>query len=1144
MSEPADDAGMGPRTDSPLPRRSVPRERRSPVGPAAADASTHARPPDVGILRSKVQPPLLRAETLERRRLLDWLADHASSRLVVVAAEAGFGKTTLLADFGRRSSGLCFWFRVEAYDRDWLSFIAHLHAAVREVDESFGQSTEALLMQAASLAPSLDVVLSAFLADLSLLQASPLHFLLDDFHLVEDSDEVRQIMRRLLETAPQSVRFIVAARARPGLPVGRLASQGRLAELGTDDLRFTRPEVETLFRSTFGQSLEDEVIDVIEDRTEGWAASLQLVSTSIATRSPSEARDFIRHLSGAVGPIYDFLAEEVLAGLPPLTGRVLLHASLLDEVAPELVAAAMSVATPVTEGDVRDAIQEAEALGLLGRSTRSRGTRRLHPLLKDFLAHQLGVSAETQDVAKMRIAIARAAEPTDWLTAARQYAAAPEPDEALRVLSEAASTVLGTGSWAVVSDLVAGMPPAAIPPGVAVVRARALAANGSPAGALELLNTLPPSLPEPDRLLVGLARASALHMLGLQDALAREVALLSSLPSDQSPNSSLVRAWDRMLAAYRGGAIGAARDALLRHAAETSAAGLDYHSGISLYNAAVASLAQSDYGAAKGSASEALEKLSRSGAGGELLPAVEVALAIAELEAGDWEEGLVLLDRAVHSPQASPDVFVGCAYVAAVSGNGDQAWLLLDRFVRAQSGRPVAVGINSLDLYARVVLLLAEGKFGEARSLCSQLLSDTSPDLDGIARRACVIAQTSFLTDHGDASSDVREAAQMVDRQQAWRWGYRLRILEAALDGDANALRRWTAEAAATCRLGLLEMADVVAASMHLMLPLEEPVARSIASFPRRWLTAIDRQLDRGWHPAALASAQVLSEYGTLEHARRLHVFEKAHVKSARGRGLGRRLAQRVSPTLRIHDLGRTTCEIGGRLVLISEARRKASALLLFLVTKPTQTAAREQVMEQLWPTSSPSSAANSLHQTLYFLRREIDPWYEEGASADYVPMGSEVLFLNPSLVHVDSVSFLRQANEALGGDGLADGGAQLVRLYDGPFAPEFEYEEWAEDWRSHVHATFLRLAHNTSTALVAQGRFSQAVEVLNRAVELDQDAHDLHAQLIRALHAAGARDAAAERYRRWALRARRDLDADPPSLDELLDGSGLDHLG
>jgi len=94
---------------------------------------------------SKVQPPPLRDETLARDRLLDWLAVKVHHRVILVLADAGYGKTTLLADFSRRTRIRTLWYRLDHEDRDWISFLSHLVAAGREHDPGFAPKTAALL---------------------------------------------------------------------------------------------------------------------------------------------------------------------------------------------------------------------------------------------------------------------------------------------------------------------------------------------------------------------------------------------------------------------------------------------------------------------------------------------------------------------------------------------------------------------------------------------------------------------------------------------------------------------------------------------------------------------------------------------------------------------------------------------------------------------------------------------------------------------------------------------------------------------------------------------------------------------------------------------------------------------------------------
>src|SRR5437867_2207561 len=111
---------------------------------------------------SKVQAPPLREETLARDRLLEWLSVKIHRRAILLIAEAGYGKTTLLADFSRRTRLRVLWFRLDRGDRDWVGFVAYLVAAVRVHVPDFAPSTSALLRETATASPSLDTVLDTF----------------------------------------------------------------------------------------------------------------------------------------------------------------------------------------------------------------------------------------------------------------------------------------------------------------------------------------------------------------------------------------------------------------------------------------------------------------------------------------------------------------------------------------------------------------------------------------------------------------------------------------------------------------------------------------------------------------------------------------------------------------------------------------------------------------------------------------------------------------------------------------------------------------------------------------------------------------------------------------------------------------------
>ena len=132
---------------------------------AAAPASGAHRDDVSGfpVQYAKVQPPPLREDTLARHRLLDWLAGKIHHRVILVLADAGYGKTTLLADFSRRTRLRTLWYRLDEDDRDWISVLNHLVAAGREADPSFAPNTASMLADTSLTGPTRDAVIEVFI---------------------------------------------------------------------------------------------------------------------------------------------------------------------------------------------------------------------------------------------------------------------------------------------------------------------------------------------------------------------------------------------------------------------------------------------------------------------------------------------------------------------------------------------------------------------------------------------------------------------------------------------------------------------------------------------------------------------------------------------------------------------------------------------------------------------------------------------------------------------------------------------------------------------------------------------------------------------------------------------------------------------
>ena len=286
----------------------------------------------MAVLHAKLRAPAGRREFVPRPRLVEQLpvVAHRMPRVVLVAAPAGFGKTTLLtqwlahaAEHGMRIA----WLSLDASDSQPQEFLAHLVAALQAVDTEVGSDAAALVGQPDP--PIADAVVS-LINDLDVL-AGPTIVVLDDYHLA-DGAGTHDALRTLVEHLPAQVTIAVSTREDPPLPLARLRAGGDLVEVRAADLRFTPAEAASLLAQVTGSALPKEAAAAIETRTEGWAAGLQLAGLAArGYHARGEVDEFVEAFTGSHRFVIDYLVDEVMTGLTGPVREFLLATSILDE---------------------------------------------------------------------------------------------------------------------------------------------------------------------------------------------------------------------------------------------------------------------------------------------------------------------------------------------------------------------------------------------------------------------------------------------------------------------------------------------------------------------------------------------------------------------------------------------------------------------------------------------------------------------------------------------------------------------------------------------------------------------------------------------------------------------------------------------
>jgi LuxR family transcriptional regulator, maltose regulon positive regulatory protein len=278
------------------------------------------------LLETKLHVPRWRRNLVARSRLSERLSRGTESALTLVSAPAGFGKTTLLAEWlavvaadGRSVA----WLSLDQRDNDPALFWTYVVAALN-TGAPGGSAAALSLLQPPE--PPNEAGLVALLNDLDAI-ANDVVLVLDDYHVI-DARDVQDGMAFLLEHLPPQIHLVIASRTDPPLPLARLRGRGELAEIRAADLRFTPSEAAAYLNEVMGLVLTAADVAALERRTEGWIAALQLAALSMQGREDTAA--FIDGFAGDDRYIVDFLAEEVLQRQPEHVQHFLLQTSILD----------------------------------------------------------------------------------------------------------------------------------------------------------------------------------------------------------------------------------------------------------------------------------------------------------------------------------------------------------------------------------------------------------------------------------------------------------------------------------------------------------------------------------------------------------------------------------------------------------------------------------------------------------------------------------------------------------------------------------------------------------------------------------------------------------------------------------------------
>jgi LuxR family maltose regulon positive regulatory protein len=275
----------------------------------------------IPILTTKLNKPQLPDCLISRESLLkecDWAS------VILLSAQAGSGKSTVVSAWLSKKNKAYCWYALDDWDNDLMQFFAYLIAGIKTIDTLASETLKRLLDAFQSI--GFEAFLRALINQLHTIK-SPYILILDDYHVIRN-DQIHQVIRTMLEHFPPTMQLVLITREDPPFPLAKMRATKKLMELRISQLRFTEEEVKAYFSQQLHISLEDEQIQHLITRTEGWIAGIQM--TVLSMQGIDNIGSFIEAFSGSNYYIMDYLMEEVLEHQTPEIKSFLLRTSILE----------------------------------------------------------------------------------------------------------------------------------------------------------------------------------------------------------------------------------------------------------------------------------------------------------------------------------------------------------------------------------------------------------------------------------------------------------------------------------------------------------------------------------------------------------------------------------------------------------------------------------------------------------------------------------------------------------------------------------------------------------------------------------------------------------------------------------------------
>lgn len=1084
------------------------------------------------ILKTKLLPPRLNRQILARPRLINRMQTQLDKSATVVSANAGSGKTTLVADFVVSSSLPYIWYQVDSSDIDLALFFGYLVFGLRRAHPDFGQATLGFISGTEALSSRSKQLADVFINEVTEKIEEKTLIVLDDFHHVEELEDISAAVDRLLEYLPDVLHIIIVSRSVPNLSISRLKSKGMLGLIDRSDLLFTPVEVEQLFLETFGRPLPLDMIDSLYQKTEGWVTALQLIQQSFEQQSPGGAQPPVEYVYKALRQseieLFNYFAEEVFRVESAENRKILSRASLLEPVAPAICENVFGIT------NCRDRLRALARRNVFITQVSAPGIDeeyRLHPLFRDFLGRCLVSEIGHEETRRLhQMCGDYMASISRWDMAVHHYTEAGAAAKVAELIASRGSDLVRSGRYGVIKTAFERLPGDTLDdrPQALIARADVALTEGDRSLALSLYEQ-------------AAQKAQASGNVPVEAESLRGQAYIARYRNDYEKAVGLANRAielgeeDHLLRARCFNIIGLCRfipfsdsqgaiESWLSALNEAQAAGDDRFARIVLHNLGLPYSLEGDFNEASGWLSKMLEARSDSAETGlapeKPAPFPQEAIAhlnISRLQIaqGRFDQAQSHLEMALErcrmfnlaGPRAETLEAFGTLY--REKGDLRRALDFLNEAARAYREAGMALTDREfLDERATLYLEMGETSLAER---------DSAEDFDARRDHASIERSNTFITrGRIEMAMERMEAAESTLREAV--------EISRSNRYNHNECRALTSLARLLHRVGRTEEA---------MKLISRAVELSIRYDYSYWL-ASEAARDPGIFRAATKAAIAVDYLSPLLPAETVTANENAdNTVLQKSQSRVEHVVERATYDLAINLLGPIRISRNPAEPLPEDTWKLAKSLhiLCYIASRRNLRAPKETLVDLFWPDSDQETVAKNFHPTISHLRKALNR--EQIVKKDFILYREGAYLLNPHYSYrIDTQEFerlLAEAREVRSSDihRSAELTREAIELYSGGFLEEL-YFDWADEMRSFYRELYLEALKELLGYNFEQGDNEAAIRFAQAILQHDPYREDVHCQVMEAQVRSGNRAAAIDQFDRLRKILRRELGVDP----------------